>query len=82
MKKRMKMKGKLYGEINFLSCKGEVGETIQYSNKEQFEKEIHASNEIGRPITINIIKTYRELDPIHKAIFEELKNNKELEHEL
>ena len=41
---------KSYGKIEYLSNKGNVGETMYFKDKKSFEKEIHDSNEIGRPI--------------------------------
>ena len=38
-----------YGKIDYLYSEG-IGETLYYKNKKAFEKEIHDSNEIGRPI--------------------------------
>jgi len=38
-----------YGKIEYLYEKG-ISETVYYKNKKAFEKEIHDSNEIGRPI--------------------------------
>lgn len=44
-----------YGRIDFYSMKGEVMESLYYDNKEQFDKEILDSCEIGRPINPKII---------------------------
>jgi len=40
-----------YGKINFLGGNGAIGETILYDNKEDYNKEINESYNIGRPIT-------------------------------
>ena len=42
-----------YGKIDYLyDCKGttKIGETVYFNNKKEYEKEIHDSVEIGRPI--------------------------------
>ena len=44
-------------DIEYLGNNGIVGEIINYKNKDSFEKEIHDSNEIGRPIKF---KQYEE----------------------
>lgn len=41
---------KFYGRIDFYSMTGMVMETIYYTNKEEFDRELHDSFEIGRPI--------------------------------
>jgi len=53
-----------YGRIDFYSMKGEVMESLYYDNKEQFDKEILDSSEIGRPINPKIIseEEYLETD--------------------
>ena len=43
-----------YGKIEYLYSGG-VAETIVYDNKIIFEKEIHDSLEIGRPIRFSFI---------------------------
>ena len=40
----------MYGYIDFLSPTGKVGQTINYNDKEEFDKEVKESYEIGRPI--------------------------------
>jgi len=48
-----------YGEIAYLSSQGIIGEYWYCKTKEEYEKEIHDSNEIGRPI--QTIEYEREL---------------------
>ena len=48
-------------DIKYLDSKGNVGEVISYKNKYEFEKEIHDSLEIGRPIQIKDNSNEEEL---------------------
>jgi len=57
MKRSYKMD--YYGEIAYLSSQGIIGEYWYCKTKEEYEKEIHDSNEIGRPI--QTIEYEREL---------------------
>ena len=43
-----------YGRIDFLGNTGDVGETIYYKDKQSFDQEVSASNEIGRPISYRV----------------------------
>lgn len=45
-----------YGKIDFYSMTGEVMETISYKTKDEYEKEIKDSSEIGRPINPRCLK--------------------------
>lgn len=51
-----------YGKIDFYSMKGAVMETLYYDNKEEFDREIQESYEIGRPIKPEILSGHEYLD--------------------
>lgn len=57
-----KVSNTFYGEIDFYSMKGEVMETLYYENKEEFDKEIKDSYEIGRPINPQILSEDKYLE--------------------
>ena len=49
-------------DIEYLDNAGKVAETISFKNKISFEKEIHDSIEIGRPIQVKDNSNYEELE--------------------
>lgn len=51
-----------YGKIDFYSMKGEVMETLYYDDKEEFDREIQDSFDIGRPINPEILSEYKYLE--------------------
>jgi hypothetical protein len=51
-----------YGKIDFYSMKGEVMESLYYEDKEEFDKEINDSYEIGRPIHPQVLVEDKQLD--------------------
>ncbi len=51
-----------YGKIDFYSMKGKVMETIYYETKEEYNKEIRDSCEIGRPINPKILSNNKLLE--------------------
>jgi len=51
-----------YGKIDFYYMKGEVMETLYYKDKEEFDREIRESYEIGRPINPQILSEDKYLD--------------------
>jgi len=54
-----KRDGVYYGQIDFSSNTGEVGETIYYKDKPSFDKEVSESNYIGRPIQSQVYDNHR-----------------------
>lgn len=51
-----------YGKIDFYSMTGEVMESLYYEDKEEFDKEINDSYEIGRPIHPQVLVEDKQLD--------------------
>jgi len=49
-------------DIEYLSNDGKVIETINYNNIIDFEKEIHESYEIGRPINFKYVENEMEIE--------------------
>ena len=51
-----------YGKIDFYSMKSEVMETLYYDNKEEFDRVIQDSYDVGRPINPQILSEYKYLE--------------------
>lgn len=56
------IKENYYGHIDYLGNHGVVGEIMYFKTKDEFDKEVHDSFEIGRPITCHVYEEENELE--------------------